>query len=72
MNILGTAFISHEFPQHYYQVVKELDRGVSGIVYLVILHEQTTDRPVRPYAAKVVYEQFLCESNEEQRRHNLR
>ena len=68
----GTSYKSHNFPGHHYQVVRELGRGGMGIVYLVLLRDQITDRPVRPYAAKVVYEQYLREANEDKRRQNLR
>ena len=44
---------------------------MSAVVYLILLREQTTDLPVRLFAAKVVYEHYLRESNEEQRRENL-
>ena len=59
----GSTFESQTFPGCYYEVVRELGRGGMGIVYLVLLRETATNRPVRPYAAKVIYEQYLQEKN---------
>ena len=67
----GSAFESQTFPGHYYEVVRELGRGGMGTVYLVLLRETATNRSVRPYAAKVIYEQYLQEENSRQRRQNL-
>ena len=64
----GLTFESQTFPGHYYEVVRELGRGGMGIVYLVLLRETATNWPVRPYAAKVIYEHYLQEESSQQRR----
>ena len=67
----GTIYNSKAFPGHYYQVLRELGRGGMGTVYLVLLREQITDNRVKLFAAKVVYESYLRQENEEARRLNL-
>ena len=67
-----SVFPSQAFPDYFYEIIGGLGQGGLGTVYSVLLRDKTTLRAKQIYAAKVIYEATIKQSNEEGRRLNLK